>query len=73
MFEAMNRKVSQLTESGLAQRIVDSYRCIKKFTVDSAPQVLTLEHLSAGFYVWLACIIVGVLSFVLEVCFRKFL
>lgn len=71
MYELMNRKVVQFMESGLAQSLVNSYRYIKKTADKNEPNVLTLQHLQAGFYVWLACIVVSLIVFMLEMCFSR--
>lgn len=71
MYELINRKVVQFMESGLAQSLVDSYRYIKKHADKIEPNVLTLEHLQAGFYVWLACIVVSLIAFIMEICFSR--
>lgn len=71
MYQPMNRKVVQFFESGIASHEVSKYRYIKKFEDDSGPKVLTLEHLDAGFYIWLVCIAAATLVFILELCFKK--
>lgn len=71
MFEPMNRKVGQFSESGLAQKLVDDSRSIDKHIDDKGPKVLTLEHLGACFYVWLACVAVAVVAFVAEIFIEK--
>lgn len=72
LFELINRKVVQVVESGLAQRIMNNYRYIKKYTNDIGPTVLTLDHLYAGFFAWFVCVIVAISVFTCELCsFRK--
>lgn len=66
MFEPINRKVVQFVESGLAQYLVDRYRVKEKPVGDSGPKVLTLEHLNAGYYIFLACISLAVFTLIVE-------
>lgn len=62
----MNRKAVQFVESGLNQKFMDKYRYVKKFAEEVGPKVLTVEHLSAGFLVWLTCIFTAILAFLIE-------
>lgn len=74
LFHATNKIVVRFVESGLAQGLVDRNRRIhdvKKYEDDKGPKVLTLEHLGAGFCVWLACIAVAFIAFIIEICFKK--
>lgn len=71
MYDPMNRLVERLVESGTAQHIVNQYNHIKKFAEDSGPKVLTLEHLKAGFCVWLVCSSVAMIGFLCEKCFGR--
>lgn len=66
MFDSLNRKVVQFVESGLAQKFVSKYFDTKKVAELNGPKVLTLDHLSAGFFVWLACLVVAIVGFVCE-------
>lgn len=70
VFAPMNRKVAQFIESGLARIIVDKYLCNKRFADVSGPKVLSLEHLNAGFMVWIALVIVSICAFICEVCWK---
>lgn len=71
MFEPMTRKVHQFTEHGLAQNMTNTYRNIKKYWDDVGPKVLTLEHLGAGFLVWLAFVTFAIVVFLCEVLYEK--
>lgn len=71
MFEPINKKVSQFVESGLSQRIMKNYRATNWNDDETGPQVLTLDHLGAGFGLWLVCICSTILVFLCEVCFQK--
>lgn len=71
MFAPTNKKVVQFVESGMAQFLVDKYRYINKFTDDEGPQVLTLDHLDAGFYVWLVCVVFSIFAFIVEIIVHK--
>lgn len=73
IFETLDRKVVQLVESGLAQVLVDKYHVIKKPAGKIGPKVLTFDHLDAGFFVWLACVAVVILVFIVEVIIGKLL
>lgn len=64
IFDAMNRKVVQLVESGVAQKIIGEQ--VTKKLEHSGPQVLTLEQLKAGFYIWLVCIAISIFAFIWE-------
>lgn len=67
MHQVMNRRVVQFVESGLAQKAIRRYRRrLQKHASDDGPQVLSLEHLKAGFCIWLACIAVAVFAFLCE-------
>lgn len=71
MFWPMSRKVDQFTEHGLAQNMTNTYQDIKKYWDDVGPKVLTLEHLRAGFLVWLACVAFAIIVFLCEVLYKK--
>lgn len=71
MFELMNRKAVQFLESGLAQHLVDRYRIKRRPTSDDGPKILTLEHLNAGFYIFLACIAFAIFVFIIEIIAKK--
>lgn len=73
MVEPFNRKVMQLVEAGIAEKIVKSYD--KHFGVEEPDDhiVLTLGHLGFGFYIWLGCLGIASAFFLLEKLFDKFL
>lgn len=71
MFHSINKFVVRCVESGLSNYIMSRYQVLKNYSDDVEPKVLTLEHLSAGFCVWLACIAVACIAFFMEICFKK--
>lgn len=80
MFDAFNRKIVQLVESGVADRIVNSYSVKLNKTEDKhGPVVLTLDHLGIWFIICLGFLTFAMISLVLELsvnfltkAFKKF-
>lgn len=73
--DIFNKKLQQLFEGGLTSRddINKDYTMSQKFYSDynpelyyDGPEVLTLEHLEAGFVIWLCCIVISIISFIIE-------
>lgn len=71
IFDQMNRKVVQFVESGLAQKFMENYKRARKNGEEGGPKVLTLEHLNAGFYIWLVCVCTAVVVFLIEHVFER--
>lgn len=71
MLHSINKLVVRFGESGLSNYIADRNHFVKKYSDDFGPKVLSLEHLGAGFCVWLACIAVAFIAFIMEICFKK--
>lgn len=66
MFEAYNRKILQLVESGIAAKIIQGYNQKTGELAEDGPAVLTLEHLSVGFEIWLLFLLVSSVCFLFE-------
>lgn len=77
LFKAFDRKLSQLVEAGLAKRFIDEFENDYKMErePDVEPEVLSFEHLSVGFQIWLLFLLVSFLCFCLELlrsfCLKK--
>lgn len=71
IFEQMNRKVVQFVESGLAQKFTEKYKRARQSGEEGGPKVLTLEHLNSGFYIWLVCVCIAVVVFMIEHVFER--
>jgi hypothetical protein len=68
MYNAFNRKIGQLVESGLADVYVkNATKKLKNVETQEEHVVLTMEHLSVFFYLWLILLAIGVIIFSLEV------
>lgn len=65
-FEAFDRKLVQLVESGLAARTLNEFLDISFSEPGSGPQVLTYEQLRFGFVIWSSCLFVAFIGFLLE-------
>lgn len=70
-YEIFNKKLQQYFESGLIGRYVSSTKAFlnpKRYAhlFAASPQVLTMEHLQAGFVIWLVSILVSLTAFTLE-------
>lgn len=70
-YETFNRKFQQMFTAGL----IDHFKAYNKEKMNpklyahlnaGGPQVLTMEHLEAGFVVWLVSLSFAVLAFILE-------
>lgn len=72
VYGAINQLAVRLVESGVSQVMVDQYR-VRTTNADGGPKVLTLEHLGAGFYIWLASVAIATFIFVLELSAQKIL
>jgi hypothetical protein len=69
MYDAFNRKINQLVESGLADVFVkNATKKWRKVEADEKHVPLALTHLSVWFYLWLIFIVIALIVFVLEVC-----
>lgn len=68
IFKALNSKVVQLVESGIADRNVKDFcsRCKSRGGDNDEPAVLTLDHLGIWFLIWIGFMIVCFVSFLGE-------
>lgn len=66
-YEAFNRKLEQLVESGIARKLVDQAMNLnEEKESDDGPVVLTLEHLGVGFKITLLFLLISFVVFLLE-------
>lgn len=73
MFDAVNKKIVRLVESGLAALYVNKLTYKSKIEDDEGPKVLTIGQLSAGFEIWLTCLFIALLCFITEITVLGFL
>jgi hypothetical protein len=75
MREIVNLKASQLRESGITSHILKkSQNFTKEYKPKPGkvgPQVLTMEHLRAGFIVFWACLGISMAVFMAEILWKK--
>lgn len=71
-FTAFDRKLQQLFTAGLVDyninSIISNFRDLKRYAhlYPDEPQVLTLEHLEAGFVIWLISVLSAAIVFFLQ-------
>jgi hypothetical protein len=69
MYDAFNRKIDQLVESGLADLIIKNVTVEwRDIEPDEKHVALTIDHLSVWFYLWLILLAIALLVFILEIC-----
>lgn len=64
-----NKAISQLFEGGLTDFWRNNYYEMNKrnlYRPESGPEVFSMDHLAVGFYIWLACLAIGSISFLIE-------
>lgn len=66
LFDPFNDKIKQLLEGGIMQMWVEEFYNLKRTITSKHPEVLTTDHLSTGFKIWLSCVFIATSSFVLE-------
>lgn len=71
LFDVFNRKFQQLFSSGIINRYIEGYFDFQKqkrfaHLYPEGPEVLTMKHLEAGFFVWLCSIFLAVFVFAVE-------
>jgi hypothetical protein len=72
LFDVFDKKLSQMIESGLAEKIVNEFESpFPPLKEDSEPVVLSLHHLGTGFLICLLFLLASFVVFVLEVCFES--
>lgn len=65
LFESFNNIIKRLLEGGILQIwIKQYYEDVKK--PEQGPTVLTMEHLSVGFFIWLFFLLLAALGFIIE-------
>lgn len=67
MYDAFNKKITQMVESGLANMFVRKFA--NPYQIEKAkkgPDVLTLNHLGFAFKAWLVFLVVSLLCFLVE-------
>lgn len=77
-FESFNKEIEKLLATGIIKHFAKDYhdfRNPKRFKNLEAGEVMTLEHLEAGFAIWFASLIFPITSFVAEWAakFKKFI
>jgi hypothetical protein len=73
MFEAFNRKVLQLVESGIAAKIIEDSTKFRETPELHEPKVLTLNHVGVWFVIWLCFLCGAAAVFVVELLVNKML
>jgi hypothetical protein len=69
MYDAFNRKIVQLVESGLADVLVkNATKKWRKVEAEEEHVALTIDHLAVWFYLWLILLGIALLAFIVEVC-----
>jgi phosphoribosyl-ATP pyrophosphohydrolase len=71
MFKAFDRKISQLVESGIAQKIVEEFVEFSEEKPSDDPAVLTLGHLDIWFYALMGLLCVALLCFLAEIWMKR--
>lgn len=73
VFEAFDRKIVQMFESGMTEKFVRDFSNPYPATkASSQPIVFTLAHLGIGFQVWLVFIFLSCSCFLLELMAKSF-
>lgn len=57
LLEPFNKKLGQLLQGGIVQRLVEFYYKIKVVNISKGPEMLTNEHLEIGFKIWLMFVV----------------
>lgn len=66
LWQSFNIKLKQLIESGIVNRMIDSYYEYKFDLEAPGPSILTIAQLKVGFLIFVACLLISTLSFLLE-------
>lgn len=69
LYEPFSRKLDQLFQAGIVQRLVQSYYNFNMAQITKGPKVLTIEHLALGFQVWLFFLMISTIAFIAEILF----
>lgn len=67
LFEPFDRKLVQLIQAGIVQRLVKSYYDLNMARIKKGPAVLTLQHLELGFQIWLFFLALSTIAFIAEI------
>lgn len=68
----VNKKIVQVVESGLMDYWTAKYVPRPKYFPQPGPQILTMDHLSIGFEIWLCCLLLCFVTFLIEQMRSKF-
>jgi hypothetical protein len=71
LLKPVNRIISQLYESGIAQRIIDKESSVKYQETTFEPSKLSLDHLGVWFYACAFMLLVAASAFVIEFSAQK--
>lgn len=66
------RKIPQLVEAGITERILKEFEYSDRKSHDDKRKVLTIEHLSVGFKIWLLFLALSFGFFCLELLLKLF-
>jgi hypothetical protein len=72
IFEAFNRKVLQLIESGIARKIIEESTKFREASESHEPKVLTMHHVGVWFIIWICFLCGATAVFVVELLLSKF-
>lgn len=64
--DRFSSKLTQFIESGIFNHWRSHHVVELNQTETSEPQVLTMEHLSAGFFLFLICLLISIFFFIFE-------
>lgn len=72
LFESFNNIIKRLLEGGILQIWIKKYyEVVKK--LEQGPTVLSMEHLSVGFWIWLFFLLLAALGLIIEKISKAFL
>lgn len=72
LFEILDRKIQQLFATGIISHLIDlvmkdaNPKRYSHLYPDDGPKVLTMEHLQAGFKIWLFSLSLAIIAFIVE-------
>lgn len=64
--QKINRKIIQFVEVGLMDYWKNKHEPKPKEMLEMGPKILTVEHLAIGFKIWLVCISLSLVAFLIE-------
>lgn len=71
LLDVLNKKIVQQVESGLAEHYVSRNMPKKHPDEELGPQVLSFDEMSAGFVIWLTCLLVAFTSLLIEILMKQ--